>query len=532
MLRRWLPGVLFLIATVVLGLASELVAFEWDERGRWIPDLVVGWVFMGCGALAWWRLEKRGAGALMAATGAAWFLGGFSSSLLYLHRGPLVQLLLAYPGWRPRSRLDVVAVAAAYVAALVLPVWRSDVATIVLTVLLVGVAVYGYLRATGPLRRARLVTLRATAAVVAVLAGGAIARLAVPSGDAAEPTLLAYEAVLCGVCLYLLERLREQTAQMVADLVVDLETTRSGTLRDALGRALGDPGLEVGYWIEDSGAFVDHDGRRVAVPVPGSSRSATFLERDGRQVAVLVHDRSAVTDPALADALSSVTELAASHASLQAEVHEQVDELAKSSRRLLAAAGEERRRLEARLRDGPERSLGRLAEALDGAAARSPERSDDGLDGVREQLDLVLRELRELARGLHPRELTEQGLGPALATLAARSRVPTELRVIEGRFPQELEAACYFVCAEGLANVTKYASASRVEVRVALVDHWVTVDIADDGVGGANTTRGSGLRGLRDRVEALGGRLSVQSHPGRGTRLRAEFPLDGRPAPI
>jgi signal transduction histidine kinase len=523
MSRRWLLGALFLTAAVVLGLASEAAAFEWSDTGRWIPDLVVGWVFIGCGALAWWRLGERGAGALMGAAGAAWFAGGFSSSLLYLHRGPLVQLLLAYPGWRPRGRLDLVAVIAAYASALTLPVWRSDVATIGLTLLLAAVAAYGYLRAAGPLRRARLVALRATVAVVAVLAGGAAVRLAVPSGDAAEPTLLAYEAVLCGVSLYLLARLREQTAQTVADLVVDLEATRSGTLRDALGRALGDPGLEVGYWIEDSGAFLDHDGRRVAVPAPGSARSATFLERDGRRVAILVHDRSAVTDPALSDALASVTELAASHASLQAEVREQVDELAASSRRLLAAAGEERRRLEARLRAGPERGLGRLAEALDGASAQH----GNGLDAVREQLDLVLQELRELARGLHPRELTEQGLGAALATLASRSPVPTELRVVEQRLPQELEAACYFVCAEGLANVTKYASASTAHVRVAHVGGWLTVDVADDGVGGADPARGSGLRGLRDRVEALGGTLSVESHPGRGTRLRAEFQVVG-----
>jgi signal transduction histidine kinase len=516
---------LLVAAAVVLGVASEAAAFAWDEPGRWIPDFVVGLVFIGCGMVAWLRLGERGTGALVAATGVAWFAGGFSSVLLYLHRGPLVHLLLAYPGARPRTRLDSVAVGAGYAAALAWPVWRSDVATIVLAVALLAVAARGYAGAAGRVRRARLVALQATTALAVVLAGGAAARLALPAGDAADPTLIAYEIVLCLIALFLVAELREDRAPAVADLVVELGETRSGTLRDALSRALGDPGLEVGYWRPDTGDFRDLEGGRIELPRDGADRSATVLKRDGRPVAVLVHDPAVVTDPALKEALSAAAGLAASNAALQAEVREQLGDLAASSRRLLAVAGEERRRLEERLRAGPEHNLGRLADALERSVPGARGETHEHIAQVSEQLALVLAELRELGRGLHPGELSDQGLRAALATLAARNPVRVELTVADVRLPPEIETACYFVCAEALANVTKYASASSVSIRVALEDDRLRARITDDGVGGADPSRGTGLRGLRDRVEALGGTLTVESSPGHGTRLSVEIPV-------
>ena len=138
-----------------------------------------------------------------------------------------------------------------------------------------------------------------------------------------------------------------------------------------------------------------------------------------------------------------------------------------------------------------------------------------------------MEELHELAQGLHPGELAEAGLAGALASLAGRAPVFVELDVRVERLATEIEATVYFVCAEALANVAKYASASRVELSVTIRDGRLTVVVADDGVGGADPTRGTGLQGLADRVEALGGTLNVASAVGAGTRLAAEIPVGG-----
>jgi signal transduction histidine kinase len=141
------------------------------------------------------------------------------------------------------------------------------------------------------------------------------------------------------------------------------------------------------------------------------------------------------------------------------------------------------------------------------------------------QLDRTLAELGELARGLHPHALVEDGLGEALRMLAADSALPVDLSLSSGRLPRDLEPAVYFVCAEAIANAVKYAAASRVDVRVTVDGATVLAEIADDGIGGADRSRGTGLTGLADRVEALGGRLSLRSPRGEGTVLSAELPL-------
>src|SRR5919198_5670778 len=143
-------------AAIGLGIWAESAAFSWDDPRRWLPDLVVGLTFIGCGQLAWERRGRRGAGVLLAATGCAWFLGNFGAAALYLHRGPLVHLLLTYPGWRPRSRIDLAAVAAGYVAAAAAPVWPGEWATIAFALALVTVTTRGYAVSTGRARRDRL----------------------------------------------------------------------------------------------------------------------------------------------------------------------------------------------------------------------------------------------------------------------------------------------------------------------------------------------------------------------------------------
>jgi signal transduction histidine kinase len=532
---------LVLLAGVAVGLTAEWVGFGWDDPRHWIPDLAVGWSLIGCGLVASRRRPESRTGPLMAATGFTWFLGNFASvgvaavawaaaHLVYLHRGPLVQLVLAYPSGRPGSRLVRGAVAVGYAAAIITPIWRSEAATILLAGLLLAVCAREYVQAVGRARRARLIALQAAAGLSLVLAGIAAARLLLPPEEVSGLTLLLYEVALCvlagGLLAGLLVAPWQQTA--VADLVVELGEVRSGTLRGELSRALGDPSLEIGYWLPDRAVFVDAEGRVLALPDAGSGRSVTTVEREGQPVAALVHDPAVLEDPGLLEAVASAAQLAASNARLRAEVQARVVELEVSRRRILLARDEERRRLEHRLREGAERRLGELADTLRrGRRFASGEQTRDQMAHAEDQLARTLEELRRLAHGLHPRVLSEHGLAGALAVLAKDLSLPVEIKISDDQLPERVAVAVYFVCAEALTNVAKHAAAAHIAVAVTSSDGRVRVEIADDGIGGADPAHGSGLRGLADRVETFGGTLLVESTSGHGTRLAAEIPLGG-----
>ena len=526
---------------VALGLTAEWVRFGWGDPRHWLPDLAAGWTFIGCGLIGWGRRPESRTGPLMAATGFTWFVGNFAqvgvaavawaaAHLVYLYRGPLVQLVLAYPSGRPGSRLVRGAVAVGYAAA-VTTIWGSEAATIVLAGLLLGVCAREYGRAVGRARRARLIALQAAAGLSLVLAGIAAARLLLPSGEVGRPTLLIYEAALCvlagGLLAGLLVAPWRQTA--VADLVVELGEARSGTVRGQLSRALGDPSLEIGYWLPDRAVFIDTEGRVLALPDAGSGRSVTVVEREGQPVAALIHDPAVLEDPGLLEAVTSAAQLAAANTRLRAEVQARVEELAASRRRILEAGDEERRRLEHRLHEGAEAQLGKLAGTLRrGQGSASGEQTRSQIAHAEEQLGGTREELGRLAQGLHPRVLAEHGLADALAVLAKDLPLPVEIKVTGNQLPPPVAAAAYFVCAEALTNTAKHAAAARVTVAVTASEGRVRVEIADDGVGEADPARGSGLRGLADRVATLGGTLQVQSVPGRGTRLAADIPLGGQ----
>ena len=195
----------------------------------------------------------------------------------------------------------------------------------------------------------------------------------------------------------------------------------------------------------------------------------------------------------------------------------------------MAASDETRRRIERDLHDGAQQRLVSLGLGLRAAQKAVPPDNpglkrelDDLADGIIE----VLEELRELSSGIHPAILSPDGLGPALKALARRSAVLVDLDIPrQARLPKQVEVAAYFVISEALANTAKHAHAARARVRVELNDNVLTVQISDDGVGGADPSRGSGLIGLTDRVEALGGRLDVSSHPGEGTQIKADLPI-------
>jgi signal transduction histidine kinase len=529
------------LAGVALGLTAEWVRFGWGDPRHWIPDLAVGWTFIGCGLVASRRRPESRTGPLMAATGFAWFVGNFASvgvaavawvagHMVYLHRGPLVQLVLTYPSGRPSSRLVRGAVVVGYAVAVITPIWQSAGATILLAGLLVAICARAYVAAVGPVRRARLIALQAAAGLSLVLAGTTAARLLLPLEQVSGPTLLVYKLALCVLATGLLAGLLVAPWQraVVTDLVVELGEARSGTLRGELARALGDPTLEIGYWLPDRAEFVDAEGHPLRLPAPGSGRSVTTVKREGQPVAALVHDPAVLKDPGLLEAVTSAAQLAAANARLQAEVRARVEELAASRRRILAVRDEERRRLERRLHDKAEARLGELAVTLRrGQRSTTDQRTREQIAHAEDQLARTLEELRRLAHGLHPRVLAEHGLAGALAALAKDLPVPVDINVPSTQLPEQVAVAAYFVCAEALTNAAKHAAAPHVAVAVTASEDRVRVEVADDGVGGADPARGSGLRGLADRVETFGGTLQVESTSGHGTRLAAEIPLGG-----
>jgi signal transduction histidine kinase len=208
-------------------------------------------------------------------------------------------------------------------------------------------------------------------------------------------------------------------------------------------------------------------------------------------------------------------------------------ELSASRARIVAAADQTRRRIERDLHDGTQQRLLSLALALRAAEAKVPPE----LDGLREELSQTasgltgaVDDLREVSRGIHPAILSHGGLGSALKTLARRAAVPVELDVnVPGRLPDQVEVAAYYVVTEALANVAKHAHASVVHVELDADDSGIDLAVRDDGVGGVDPERGSGLIGLRDRVEALGGTIEITGRPGSGTSIVVRIPLDGWP---
>jgi signal transduction histidine kinase len=302
------------------------------------------------------------------------------------------------------------------------------------------------------------------------------------------------------------------------------------------------PGLRFDFELESSlqrvyrtgaaariDAYPEHDQRNVADYVKHMGAHAAVaapVTIDGRIWGAIAMSTSKPRPfPAGAESrLASFAELVALGIA-NAEARRQ---LTTSRVRIVQAADEARRRIERDLHDGAQQRLVALALHL-----RLARNVADNADQVRELLDacsaelaLALEDLRELARGIHPAILTERGLEPALLSIADRSPVPVAIDVrLERRLDQHQEAALYFTASEALANVAKYANATAVSITAFMDDRCATIEIRDDGAGGADPSRGSGLRGLGDRVEAVGGWLSVTSPPGGGTTLAATLPL-------
>ena len=309
----------------------------------------------------------------------------------------------------------------------------------------------------------------------------------------------------------------------MGDLVVELGRGGAASVRDALSRAVGDPTLELLLWLPDRKVWVRESGVERRLPVNGD-RAVTLV---GEELAAIVHDPVFLDQPALIEAAGSAARFALENERLQVQLRAQLAELRDSRARVVRSADEERRRLERDLHDGAQQRLLGLGMALQLLRARvvaTPE-SEALVSETETELRQALSELRELARGIHPAVLTDQGLCAAVRTLADRAPLPVEVRDSAQVVPPHIETAAYFVVAEALVNVAKYAHATKAWVTLSrLPDGRLLIEVRDDGVGGADPAGGSGLRGLSDRVGALDGSLALDSPLGGGTRLRAEIP--------
>ena len=301
---------------------------------------------------------------------------------------------------------------------------------------------------------------------------------------------------------------------------------RGAPVRQLLAESLGDRTLNIAYWLPDRRIFVDDAGHTVQLPDAGSGRAWTAVERDGERVAAIVHNAELEAGPELVHAAAAAASLAIDNEHLKADLRARVEELRVSRMRIVEAADVARRRLERDLHDGAQQQLVSLALDLSllKSRLRDPELTGT-VDELSQKLSVALGELRELARGIHPVILTERGLLPAVAALATRVPVPVDCEVhVDERLSPAIEAAAYFVVAEALTNVIKYAEATEVAVTIRRESGDLIVEVSDDGVGGAVEGAGTGLRGLVDRLAALDGTLSVESPRGEGTRLQARIP--------
>jgi signal transduction histidine kinase len=354
------------------------------------------------------------------------------------------------------------------------------------------------------------------------------------SGTSLEPLddliFVAQIAIPIVVLLVILQTRMARAA--VADLVVELgQTPTPARLRDALASALGDPSLQVAYWAPIQDRFVDAAGETVELPDEGTGQAVTMLERDGVPAAAIIHDAILLEERGLIASVASAMRLAVENDRLTAAVEAQLAEVRASRARIVAAGDAERQRVERDLHDGAQQRLVALTLALRLAMRRLGYDADLAvklsLEQASDEARAALSELRELARGIHPQILTEAGLRAAVESLAARTPATVSVYIDpDARFAPAVEAIAYFVVSESLANIAKHAEAGAVAVRAGWADRVLTVEVADDGRGGADPRTGTGLRGLLDRVSAVDGRSRWSARQGAG---RGSWP--GSPPP-
>ena len=555
--------VLLLPFAVAAGLAVEWLGVHERVAGtRIAADLALAWALIAASLVVLERPRWRRARWLLAATPfallgadlewasshALWTLGFL---LAGLWAALLVQLVLTFPEGRPWSRLARIVVLAAFtltlggqlVGGLVAPDTRdllsvashpsvADAIDRARAIAGIGVAlgvlflVVQRVNALGrPARRAQAPLL--LAAAITALAGllwlgwviATDARATTLETIARALTMAIPVGIVVGIGW---SRLRRPQA---SELVVELGNEAATTMRERLARALGDPTLDVAYRLGD-GRYVDAAGRPVEPP-HRADRAVTAVSVRGEEIAALVHDPALLDEPALVESVRATAALVLENERLAAEVRSQLAEVRASRGRIVAAADAERRRIERNLHDGAQQRLVTLSVALGLEASRADRAAADVLSRAQDEVEQAVGELRELARGIHPTLLRDEGLTAAVEALARRAPLPVTVQSsARDRLPDPVELAAYFVVSEALTNVVKHASARQASVLLEREPATLRVTVTDDGVGGARITPESGLAGLRDRLEALDATLSIESEAGRGTNVCAFFPCE------
>jgi signal transduction histidine kinase len=541
-----------------------------------VLEVLVGWSFVACGTFLWARRPANRLGRLMTIVGFLWLLGRtmtlVANPVVYtaglwltdLWAPAFALFLLSFPTGRVTSRADLaivgvflfvtvpleflwflflvldnglnaLGIAPNESAAHVIDTIQRDLISLG-SVLLVVALGRRWLRSSGPVRRQMTPVLVGAVAILLQSASW----IFLSSGTRLEPLddliFLAQIAIPVAVLLVILQSRMARGG--VADLVVELgQTPTPARLRDALANALGDPSLQVAYWAPDQDRFIDAGGEPIVLPEDGTGQAVTMLERGGVPEAAIIHDAILLEEPGLIASVASAMRLAVENDRLASEVEAQLQEVRASRTRIVEAGDRERRRIERDLHDGAQQRLISLSLELRVARSKLGETGDPdvrrSLDRAADEAQAVLVELRDLALGIHPLILTEGGLGEAIESLADRTSVDVTLDVGPERYSPAVEGAAYFVISEGLANVTKYAKATKATVRVrGLADH-MTIEVSDDGIGGADPRSGSGLRGLADRLAALDGTITVVSPVGSGTTISAQIPtIPPRASPV
>ena len=560
-----LAGCAAAAVSVQLALASDHVA----EPG--LQAALLDWItlpYVLAGLVAWWRRPDSRFGPLMVTAGFVMFLSslqwanapapstlGLAFDLLPV--AVFVHLFLAFPDGRLTSRPARVVVGAGYAAAVGLQFVKmllgvggpdnllaavaepaaADIVQDVQLITLAALALTGILLLAVRRRRFGRPLRRSISLLVDSFGLGLVMIAALMLAGAFElPAFETIRRVTFGVIgvapvAFLIGLMDARLARSgVGVLFVELQADPPpGALRDALARALRDESLTLAYWLPEFERWADLDGRPVELPAPDSGRATTLIDLNGAHVAALLHHRSLDDEPELLDAVSAAAGMALENGRLHAELKARLEELRGSRSRVIEAGQKERQRLERNLHDGAQQRLVALSLDLRLLEARLSGDPDAraGLDQARQEIALSLEELRAVARGIHPAVVTGHGLAVAVESLAARAPVPVRLTVaVDGRLPERLEVAAYYVICESLANIGKHAHATSATVDIARKKGDLVVEIVDDGIGGADSERGTGLRGLADRVEGLGGRLRVWTPRGGGTRVRAEMPCD------
>src|SRR3954465_13355218 len=564
----WFWGVLW-IATAAAGFIAQIPALM--DRGPPVPaDEVLhnlsGVSFMACGLIAWRRRPDSAVGLMLTVAGFGVLLSAipehFAPPLVFtvdLLLGELwialyAALILSFvTGGRLTTRIDRVLVDAFVVGLLVMQfavqLFLPDERNLLLmwpdagianalvkfqwallavaSLGVVAVTAHRWRVASRPRRRALLPSLGGSlsaalyAANLTALIAGSPSVLLMTALNAALLTVPA--ALLWGL-------LRSRLARSgLADHFRELGSLRGVRLEAGLAEVLGDPGLVLAYRVPGEQSYMDGRGHAVALPALGGEWAAAPVERHGRELAMLIYDAALEDDPELVGAVAAAAAIALDDARMQAESEGRLSELRASRERIVAAGDAERRRLERNLHDGAQQRLVSVALQL-----RMIQRSIDTdpalakrlATSAGDQLSKSLEELRELARGIHPSVLNH-GLQAALDSLAARSGIPTKVSFeAPQRLPEPVELAAYFVACEALANVAKYAHATKAKVRVSRRNGMAVIEIRDDGIGGADETAGTGLQGLADRVAALDGTLRILSPPGAGPVVPADLPCE------